>query len=159
MVKMSNELNFYEIGAYGYEECIEKQYYSYGSYSQNEFEDMVFKVMKRLMYNIIEDEPTSLCYYNIYFNPDDLILNDDFDKLMSEEGFFRLGDRLSARVGFELDGRYENEWNNRLDNEFRDLEIDESCIDNDCSRIKNETVEDKEYCKKKCGVTIRRCLI
>ena len=153
---MSNELNFYEVGAYGYEECIEKQYYSYGYYQQEEFERILFDVMKELMEDIVKSEPSSLCYYNIFFSPDDLLLHERFDELMEGRGFFRLKNKINVRVGFELDNRYENQYNKDLINVFKSLDIDESCIDDDCSRIRYENKEEKEYCRKKCGVTIRR---
>ena len=111
---MSNELNFYEVGAYGYEECIEKQYYSYEYYQQEEFEKILFEVMKELMGSIVKNEPSSLCYYNIFFSPDDLLLHERFDELMEDRGFFRLKNKINVRVGFELDNRYENQYNNDL---------------------------------------------
>ena len=153
---MSNELNFYEIGAYGYEDCIEKQYYSYAYYQQEEFEKILFEVMKELMEEIVKSEPSSLCYYNIFFSPDDLLLHERFDELMEDKGFFRLTDKINVRVGFELDNRYENQYNKDLINVFKSLDVDESCMDNDCSRIMYENKEEKNYCREHCGVTIRR---
>ena len=153
---MSSELNFYEVGAYGYEECIEKHYYSYGYYQQKEFEDILFNVMRKLIEEIIVAEPKSLCFYNIFFSPDDLILHNGFDELMKEKGFFRLEDKISGRVSFELDNRYGNQFNERLMDVFKSVDVDESCIDDDCSRIKDEDKEEKDYRKKRCGVTLRR---
>lgn len=151
-----SELNFYEVGAYGYEECIEKHYYSYGYYPQKEFEDILFNVMQKLMEEIIVAEPESLCFYNIFFHPDDLILHNRFDELMADKGFFRLEDKISGRVSFELDNRYGNQFNERLRDVFKSVDVDESCIDDDCSRIKDEDKEEKDYRKKRCGVTLRR---
>ena len=152
---MSNQLYFYKIGAYGYEDNYNLMYGSYNDYSQEEFEEILFKVLEKLMNKIIEKDSESLCYYNIFFQPDDLILHDDFNKYLFEEAqLFSLSKKAQASVNFELDGRYENKFNERLNNTFLNLDIDTSCHENDCSRIVSEEDTEKEDCKKNCGVTL-----
>ena len=65
---MSNQLYFYKIGAYGYEDNYNLMYGSYNDYSQEEFEEILFKVLEKLMNKIIEKDSESLCYYNIFFH-------------------------------------------------------------------------------------------
>lgn len=153
-----SELYFYEIGAYGYEEVIEKQYYSKNRYNQEEFEAIVFYAMEKLMNQILNDEPTSVCFHNIFYQCDDLILHEDFDKLMEDGELYRLSNKLSGSVSFELDNRSPNKYNTRLDNLFLKLPVDESCKKNNCSRIIDEDDTEKEYLKKQCGVSLREKL-
>jgi len=151
---MSNQIYFYEINTSGYEDNYNLTYYSYNTYSQEEFEEVVFEVLNKVMNVIINNVPESLCYYNIYFQPDDLILSEYFKKFMGEKGLFPLSKKIDARMTFELDDRYINKHNDKLNNMFMNLDIDTNCFDNNCSRIEHELDEEKEYLKKNCGVTL-----
>lgn len=147
---------FYHVGANGYEDHITRNYYSTEKYTQKEFENILFNILKELMNTILKDEPTSVCFHNIFFNPDDLLLEEKFNELMQEKGFHQVSNQLEASVNFTLNST-SNDYDKKLDELFLKLNIDESCKQN-CSRIPDLTIEDKKFQRKICGVSIREKL-
>ena len=145
----------YTVGAYGYEEHITKHYYSHNKHTQKEFNETVFKVLKQLMEDILEDKPTSVCFPNIFFEADDLLLEEKFDKLMQENGFNVVSNQVVASVNFTLKLDTDNDNNKKLTDLFLQLDIDESCKEKNCNRIKDLDTKEREYLKNECGVAIR----
>ena len=146
---------FYNIAALDWDNNIIIDYYSHNSYTQKQFEDIVFQVLEELMKRILKKEPQSLCFYNIYFQADDLITEDLFDELMMEHGFHKVHSHLNGNIVF---GKEDNRYDERLNKLFLSLDIDESCKEKDCNRIKEENRDDLKYISEHCGVSIREQL-
>ena len=146
---------FYHIGSYDWDNDILIDYYSHNNYTQKEFEDIVFQVLEEVMNRILEENPQSLCFYNIYFQADDLIIEDLFDELMQEEGFHRVRSQLNGKVIF---GKSLDEYDKRFDDLFLNLDIDETCKEKNCNRLEKENLDDLNYLREHCGVTVREHL-
>lgn len=147
---------FYKLLAGGYEEHYETIYYSDKKVSQKEFEETVFRLYEMLCQKTVDDDPSSLCFYNIHFGVEDTLWDyqGEFKKLMEQEGFYELNNELTASMFFDLTHyNRSKEYNRRLDDIFCNLNIDESCWDNDCPPLKEEDDEFRRYTKQDCGVT------
>lgn len=152
---MTKSLYFYSVGAYGYDDNFEKQYFSHQGFTQQEFEEIVFNILNKLMREILDKTPSSLCFYNIFFMPDDLLSENRFDELMMEEGFQLLSPKILARINFTTNMFKDNKFNERLYDSFCNLEVDESCRDNNCNRIDDLTDKEKKTCSQDCGLIFR----
>lgn len=165
---------FYKLLGGDYESSNETTYYSNTKYTQKEFEDIVFDCFQVFCENLVKNHPISLCYPNINFTFDDIIWDykGDFNKLMSDKGFYPLTDKLTGYMFFDLtcDGFYgkiyndvDDSYQQRADEIFNNLDIDESCWE-DCRRLQEECAydsieeleEEKEYCRKECMVCYRK---
>ena len=146
---------FYRIGAYGYEESYQSIYMSNKEYSQKDFEDILFSAYEKLCYKLLDEVENSPCFYNIYFTVEYSIFSKEFDELLEKEHDLIKVDNnnLTAFVGFNLthDGN-EKPNTHRLCDILVNLDLDTSCI-NDCSRIKDESVRERQMTRKDCLVT------
>ena len=146
---------FYNIASLDWDNNILIDYYSHNEYTQEQFEEIVFQVLEELMNRILEKEPQSLCFYNIYFQADDLITEDLFAELMQEKGFHRVHSHLNGKIIF---GKENNTYDKRLDELFLNLDIDETCRENNCNRIKELSKDELRSIREHCGVVIRKDL-
>lgn len=155
------EMYFYKICAYGYEESYEKTFISQHKYTNEEFEDIILDCYHMFCCNTISEEPTSLCYYNIFFSVEFSIFSTEFYKLLKDEYDIHIlhGDSISAKMVFDLTHSQPNENQEKLDAVFSSLKcIDESCWDNHCSRIADEDAQERAYSRRDCGVARRKCM-
>lgn len=152
---------FYKIAAAGYEESYQTIYYSDKKITQKEFEDIVFDIYHKMCQDIVNTEPTSLCYCNIYFNADDIFFDykGNFKKEMEKLGFYELNKKVSCYMFFDLccDNFFtkiyrdiDNTYEKRMRDILSNLDIDESCYYNNCSRLDDE--EEKEWVKQDCFI-------
>lgn len=135
------KMYFYRISAGGYEESYQTIYMSSDKYSQEEFEDIVIEIYKKACEKYIEEEERNVCFA-LDFKVNNRIwdFENNFNKLMEETyGFVSLGKKLTAHTGFDLThyGR-DDEMNQRARKALDEIDIDESCWDNNCSRLPEE---------------------
>lgn len=145
---------FYTLTYSDWEEFAEKIYISDIEYSQSDFEDIILQAYEKRCYEIMEKDPDSLCYPNIFFTPDCAIFDKAFDIIMKDFGFIRSHPVSTARMDFGRDNRF----NDLINKRFNDLIIDDSCKD-DCWRLRQEDgsidTENMLYCRRKCAITRR----
>lgn len=151
---------FYEIGAVGYDDHYSHIFVSENEYSQEDFEDIIFKVYERVCYSILEDDESSPCFMNIFFDVEDTVFSSVFDRILERDfGLCRVNyDRLQGRVGFSLHGYDKgNVFNRRLDSIRDGLDFDMSCYDEGCFRLDDDTrrdVDEVNHLKSKCLVNL-----
>ena len=150
---------FYKIGAYGYEESYESYYVSNKEYNQKDFDKILYKAYEKVCYEILDEEPTSPCFYNIFFTVEFSIFSNLFDKILLEDyGLEKLNSKnLKSQITFDLThyDREDTKYTDKLYDILCGLNIDTSC-QKDCSRLKNKDDEDKNEFKRDC--LIRRIL-
>lgn len=140
---------FYNLTYSDYEEFAKKIYISDIEYSQSDFENIILQAYEKRCYEIIEENPNSLCYPNVFFAIDSVILDKKFDAIMKDFGFIRYRPVSTAGIDFKKDNQFDL---------INNLIIDDSCKE-DCWRLKDEhgniDTEDMLYCKKNCIITRR----
>lgn len=149
-------LYFYKLFGADYETICQTIYYNEKEYTQEEFENLVLEVYGRVCQDIIDEEEDSLCFYNIFFTPEFIFWdNEKFKKELEQYGFYPLHDKLTATMSFDFN-EGKDKYTSRLDDIFDNLSIDESCWDNECTRIQDEDKEEKYYSREGCGVYRRK---
>ncbi|WP_407380304.1 hypothetical protein [Methanobrevibacter sp.] len=132
---------FYRISAEGFEESYKTTFYSSEKYSQEEFEDIIVKAYQKACKKHINDD------FNICFPYEFNIVNifwfdykNNFKKIMEDDyGLYCLSDILDGNIAFDLTHHGESkEMDSKIRNALFEIEIDESCWDNNCSRIDNK---------------------
>lgn len=150
---------FYRISAAGYEESFVTTFYSSEKYSQEEFEDIVVEAYQKACKQYIDEDEGNVCFA-WDFKVNEIIwdyYNHNFNRIMEEDyGFHSLSKKLTAHVVFDLThyGKKE-EINLRVQKALDEIEIDESCWDNECSRQPNSK-EDIPWFRSECLVFKRK---
>lgn len=140
---------FYTLTYSDYEEFAKKIYISDIEYSQSDFKNIILQAYERRCYEIIDETPDALCYPNVLFAIDSVILDKKFDAIMKDFGFIRSRPVSTASIDFKKDNQFDL---------INNLIIDDNCKE-DCWRLKDEhgniDTEDMLYCKRNCIITRR----
>jgi len=162
---------FYKLSASGYEDHYETIFYNEKKYTQEEFENIIFKLYEESCQEKLQNTPDSKCYPEINFNSNDIIWDykNAFNKKMAEYGFHELNKKLTGYMFFDLtvdetgynqeNGFFETiyqdvdtSYRNRIKKIRNNLKFDTSCWDNNCPLLEDESDEDKEYARSECLV-------
>lgn len=146
---------FYEICAYDYDESCSTIFMSSKHYTEHEFKDIIFKCYELACYDIIENDPDSLCWDRIFGADYVIVLNKRFDEIIAREyGLHSINGEISEKVFFDLSFHNCTEKNNRrLTEVFDNLDLDESCW-KDCWRLSENAK--RWNLKNNCAVAKRR---
>lgn len=148
---------FYKIVSNDYESYNERTFVSEYNYSQSEFENIVVEVYRASCEYYMSKKETNVCF-DLSFTPNERIF--DFT-----EGFTvkYLRDKYGLMIpkiknSIFIDSTYhgaKDDINKRLCKELDSLPIDESCWDNDCSRL-NGDKERSTWYRSNCLVYRRK---
>lgn len=156
---------FYKLFSGDYEGGSDTVFYSDNKYTQEEFEDIVFDLYKESCIELIKSNPIELCYMH-NFDFDEIIWDykQNFMKKMESKGFYHLSKKLTAYMFFDLTGDkfftkvytdIDDTYDKRAAEIIDNLEIDESCWDNNCP-IWDDDEDEKQYVREQCMMHYRK---
>lgn len=144
---------FYRVVSGDYESHNERTFVSEVEYTKEELEDIMVDTYRASCEYIINKEEHSVCF-DLNFTPDDRLFDTyegfSVKYLRDKYGLIILEPKVNVFIDSTHYGR-SNELNERFCKALDSLFIDESCWDNHCSRLSDET-EFPSWYRDKCLV-------
>lgn len=148
---------FYRVVFGDYESHNERTFVSEVEYTKEELEDIMVDTYRASCEYIINKEEHSVCF-DLNFTPDDRLFDTyegfSVKYLRDKYGLIILEPKVNVFIDSTHYGR-SNELNERFCKALDSLFIDESCWDNHCSRLSDET-EFPSWYRDKCLVYKRK---
>lgn len=148
---------FYRVVSGDYESHNERTFVSEVEYTKEELEDIMVDTYRASCEYIINKEEHSVCF-DLNFTPDDRLFDTyegfSVKYLRDKYGLIILEPKVNVFIDSTHYGR-SNELNERFCKALDSLFIDESCWDNHCSRLSDET-EFPSWYRDKCLVYKRK---
>ena len=149
---------FYRICASGYEETFQTIFYSSKKYTQEEFENIVVTAYQKACKEYMEQEDRNVCFA-LDFDVEHRIWDYyewNFNRIMKEDyGLYSLSEILLGSVWFDLTHHGQSkDIDYRIKMALDEIEIDESCWDNNCQRLAEN--DKNEWFRGSCLVYERK---
>ena len=137
----TEDLYFYNISYSDWDEHTIIYFYSYIKYSQEDFEEIIYKAYRQYLSYLIANEEESKCYPNIYIGINVVIYEKKFHEIIqSISELKKVDNSISGGLHFGRDS------DSRLDDIVDDL----INVLPDCTVDCIVPVDDQEYCHKRC---------